>query len=211
MLLNCGAGQYSTHTPLDCKIKPVNPKGTQPWIFIGRTYAEVEAPILWTPDEKIKLTGKDPDAGKDWGQEEKGLTEDEMVGWHHWLNRHESEQTLEDSEGQGSLACCSPWGRIESNMTEQLSSRLPSQLMLTAINADSSPKKFIAYQGCPFYSSSQDHLLNQSPHTGKAMNLKFKSVNWHWLLSLGFNLTLILALWQSQDHTSLTIACLDFL
>ena len=80
------------------------------------------------------LAGKDPDAGKDWGQEEKGLTEDEMVGWHHWLNRHESEQTLEDSEGEGSLACCSPWGRIESNMTEQLNSRLPSQLMLTAIN-----------------------------------------------------------------------------
>ena len=94
--------------PLDSKeIKPVNPKENQSWIFTGRTDAEAEAPILWPPDVKSWLTGKDPDAGKDWRQE-KGMTEDEMVGWHHWLNGHEFEQTLEDSEGQGSLACCSP-------------------------------------------------------------------------------------------------------
>ena len=107
--------------PLYCKeIKPVNLKGNHPWIFIERTDAEAETPIVWPPDAKSWLAGKDPDAGKDWGQEEKGLTEDEMVGWHHRLNRHKSEQTLEDSEGQGSLACCSLWGHIESNMTEQL-------------------------------------------------------------------------------------------
>ena len=94
--------------PLDSKeIKPVNPKENQSWIFTGRTDAEAEAPIFWPPDVKSWLTGKDPDAGKDWRQE-KGMTEDEMVGWHHWLNGHEFEQTLEDSEGQGSLACCSP-------------------------------------------------------------------------------------------------------
>ena len=103
--------------PLDCKeIKPVNLKGNQPWIFIGRTDAEAEAPILWPPDGKSPLTGKDADAGKDWKQEEKGTTEDEMVGWHHRLKGHEFEQVPGDSEGQGSLACCSPWGRKESDM-----------------------------------------------------------------------------------------------
>ena len=102
------------------EIKPVNPKGNQPWIFTGRTDAEAEAPILWPPDAKSQIIGKDPDAGKDWGQEEKGMTEDEMIGWHHQLNRHESEQIPEDSEGQGSLACCSPWGWKESDTTEQV-------------------------------------------------------------------------------------------
>ena len=96
------AAAYST-------IKPVNPKGNQIWIFIGRTDAEAETPILWPPDAKSQLIGKDPDAGKDWGQEVKRVTEDEMAGWHHWLNGHEFEQTPGDSEGQGSLVCCSPW------------------------------------------------------------------------------------------------------
>ena len=90
-------------------VKPVNPKGNQPWIFIGRTDAEAKAPILWTPDAKSWLIGKDPDAGKDWGQE-KGTTEDEMVGWHYWLNGNEFEQVPGIGEGQGSLVCCSPWG-----------------------------------------------------------------------------------------------------
>ena len=91
------------------EINPVHPKGNQPWMFIGRTDAEAEALILWPPDANRQLTGKDPDAGKDWRQEEKGVAEDEMVGWHHWLNAHDFEQTLGDGEGQGSLACCSPW------------------------------------------------------------------------------------------------------
>ena len=100
----CGDGE-DTYESLDCKeIQPVNPKGNQSWIFIGRTDAEVEVPILWPPDAKRWLTGKDPNAGKDWGQEEKGVTEIEMVGWHHQLNGHEFEQILGDSEGQGSLA-----------------------------------------------------------------------------------------------------------
>ena len=91
--------------PLDSKeIKSVNPKGNQPWIFIGRTDVDAEAPILWPPDAKNWLIGKDPDAGKDWGQEEKGVTEDEMVGRHHRLNGHEFAQTLGDGERQGSLA-----------------------------------------------------------------------------------------------------------
>ena len=98
-------------SPLDCKkIKPINPKGNQPWIFIGRIDAKAEAPILWPPDSKSQLTGKDPDARNDWRQEEKGMTEDEMVGWHHRLNGHEFEQTLGVGDGQGGLVCCSSVG-----------------------------------------------------------------------------------------------------
>ena len=90
--------------PLDSKeIKPVSPKGNQPWILIGRTDAKAKAPILWLPDVKSWLIGKDPDAGEDWGQEEKGAAENEMVGWDHWLNGHEFEQILGDNEGQESL------------------------------------------------------------------------------------------------------------
>ena len=103
---------------LDCKIKAVNPKRYQPWIFTEWTDVEAEAPILWLLDVKSRLFGKDPDAGKDWGQEEKGETENEMVGMHHWLSGHDLGQTLRDSEGQGSLACCCPWGRKELDTTE---------------------------------------------------------------------------------------------
>ena len=101
---------------LDCKeIQPVHPKGNQPWVFIGRTDAEAKTPILWPPDVKSWLIEKDPDAGKDWRQEEKGTTEDEMVGWHHQFDGCEFEQTL------GSLACCSPWGhRVRHNWAAEL-------------------------------------------------------------------------------------------
>ena len=110
--------EKTLESSLDCKeSKSVNPKGNQPWIFIGRADAEAEVPILWPPDAKSWLIGKDLDAGKDWGQE-KRVTEDEMVGWSHRLNGHEFEQTLEDSEWQGSLECYSPWGHQESDMTQ---------------------------------------------------------------------------------------------
>ena len=96
-------------SPLDCKeIQPVHPKGDQPWIFIGRTDVEAETPILWPPDEKSWLVGKDPDAGKDWGQE-KGMTEDEMVGWHHRLDGHGFGWTPGVGDGQGGLPCCGSW------------------------------------------------------------------------------------------------------
>ena len=105
--------EKTLESPLDCrKIKPVTPKGNQSWIFIGRT--EAEAPILRSPEAKSWLTGKDPDAGKDWRQEEDAATEDEMVGWHQWLSGHGFEQTLGDSEGQGSLACCRVHGVAKS-------------------------------------------------------------------------------------------------
>ena len=120
-----------THSPLDSKeIKPVNPKGNQPWIFIGRTDAGPEVPKLWPPDVKRRLIGKDPDAGNGWGQEEKGTREDEMVGCHHWLYRHEFEQTQGHSEGQGSLVHCSPWGCRESDTTEQLNNSYIQKLFL---------------------------------------------------------------------------------
>ena len=113
--------EKTLESPLDCReIKSVHPKGNQSWIFIGRTDAESEAPILWPPDAKNWLIGKDPDAEKDWRQEEKGTTEDEMVGWHHRLDGHEFEQASGVADGQGSLACCSPWGRKQLDMTEQL-------------------------------------------------------------------------------------------
>ena len=111
MLLNCGVGKDSWGS-LDCKeVQPVHPKGNQSWIFIGRTDAEAGTPILWPPDAKSWLTGKDPDAGRDWGQEEKGTTEDEMVGWHHCLNGYEFGWTPGVGDGQGGLACCGSWGR----------------------------------------------------------------------------------------------------
>ena len=120
MLLNYGA-EKTLESCLDEKeIKLIDPKVNQPWILIGRTDAEAEAPILKPSDAKSWFIGKDPDARKDWRQGEKGVTEDEMVGWHHWHNGHEFEQALGDSEGQGSLACCNSWGRKESDTTEWL-------------------------------------------------------------------------------------------
>ena len=118
-------------TPLDYKeIKPVHPKGNQPWICIGRTDAEADTPMLWPPDVKNWLIGKDPDAGKDFGQEEKGTTEDEMVGWHYWLDGHEFEQALEVGDGQGSLVCCNPWSRKELDTTEQLNWTETKELLM---------------------------------------------------------------------------------
>ena len=111
--------EKTLESPLDNKeIKPVNPKGNQSWIFIEST--DAEAPILWPPAMKSWLFGKDPDARKDWSQEEKGMTEGEMVGWHRWLNGHEFERAPEIGDGQGGLACCDSWGCKELDMTERL-------------------------------------------------------------------------------------------
>ena len=108
-------------SPLDCKeIKSVHPKGNQSWLFIGSADVEAKTPILWPPDLKNWLIWKDPDAGQDWRQEEKGMTEDETVGWHHQFDGYEFQQALGLGDGQGGLACCSPWGCKESDTTEQL-------------------------------------------------------------------------------------------
>ena len=135
-LLNCGVGEdsweslgcfwtvvleKSLESPLNCKeIQPVHPKGDQSWAFISKTDFEAEPPTLWPPDAKSWLFGKDPDSGKDWGQEEKGTTEDEMIGWHHQHNGHGFEWTPGVGDGQGGLACCGSWVRKEVDTTEQL-------------------------------------------------------------------------------------------
>ena len=113
--------EKTLESPLDCKeIQPVHPKGDQSWVFFGRTDAEAETPIFWPADAKNCLIWRDPDAGKDWRQEEKGMIEDETAGWHHWLNGHEFTSAPGVGDGQGSLACCGPWRRKESDVTERL-------------------------------------------------------------------------------------------
>ena len=107
--------EKTLESPLDCKeIQPVHPKGDQSWVFIGRTDVETETPILWPSEVKSWLIGKDPVAGKDWGQEEKGMTEDEMLGWHHRLNGHGFGWTLAVGDGRGGLACCGSWSQLQS-------------------------------------------------------------------------------------------------
>ena len=118
--LNCDL-EKTLESPLDCKkIQPVPPKGDQSWVFIGRTDVEAQTPILWPPDVKSWLIWKDPDAGKDWVGEEKGTTEDEMVGWHYWLNGHVFGWTPGVDDGQGGLVCCGSRGRKELDTTEWL-------------------------------------------------------------------------------------------
>ena len=120
MLLNYGVGEDSWESLGSKEIQPVYPKGDHFLVFIGRTDAVAETPILWPPHAKSWLIGKNPDAGRDWGQEEKGTTEDEMAGWHHRVDGHESESTPGVGDGQGGLACCDSWGRNESDTTERL-------------------------------------------------------------------------------------------
>ena len=113
--------EKTLENPFDCKeIQPVHSKGDQPWDFFGRNDAKAETPVLWPPHAKSWLIGKDSDAGRDWGQEEKGTTEDEMAGWHHWLDGRESEWTPGVGDGQGGLACCNSWRRKESDTTKWL-------------------------------------------------------------------------------------------
>ena len=113
--------EKTLESPLDCKeIQPVHSKGYQPWGFFGRNDAKAETPVLWPPHAKSWLSGKDSAAGRSWGQEEKGMTEDEMAGWHHWLDERESGWTPGVGDGQGGLACCDSWGRKELDTTERL-------------------------------------------------------------------------------------------
>ena len=120
MLLNCGVGEGSWESLGLQEDPPVHSEGDQSWDFFGRNDTKAETPILWPPHAKSWLIGKDSDAGRDWGQEEKGMTEDEMGGWHHWLDGRESEWIPGTGDGQGGLVCCHSWGRKESDMTEWL-------------------------------------------------------------------------------------------
>jgi len=129
-------------SPLDCKeIQPVHSEGDQPWVFFGRNDAKAETPVLWPPHSKSWLIGKDSDARRDWGQEEKGTTEDEMARWHHWLDAHEFGWTLGVGEGQGGLVCCDSWGRKESDTTEWLN--------WTELNWRKNPEKAMAPHSSP--------------------------------------------------------------
>ena len=128
--------------PLDCKeIQSGHSKGDQPWVFFGRN--DAKAPVLWPPHVKSWLIGKDPDAGRVWGQEEKGTTEDEMSGWHHWLNGRESEWTPGVGDVQGGLACCDSWGRKESDTTERLDWTELNWTMITEFMVTLSVKYFL--------------------------------------------------------------------
>jgi len=149
--------ERTLESPLNSReIKPVNRKGSKPWLFTGRTDAEAEAPILWPSNAKNWLTGKDPNAGKDWGQEEEGVTEDEMVEWHHRLNGHEFEQTLGDGEGQGRLACCSPWSCKELDTTYQVNNiYMPGTVEgLVRQQWTTQPKAVLS---CSFHSTQMDN------------------------------------------------------
>ena len=148
-------------SPLDSKeIKPVNSKENQPSIFTERTDAEVEAPIIWPPDVNSWLIGKDPDAGKDWRLEKKGVTEDEMVGWHHWLNWHESKQTQGSGERQGSLAYCSPWGHKELDTTEGLNNNNDKTVwVILGRVVSEGPSRMVTFEQTPEWSEGKN-LVN---------------------------------------------------
>ena len=162
---------------LDSKeIQPVNTKGNQSWIFIGRTGAEAEAPVLGSPVVKSWLIGKDPDAGKDRGQEEKGTTEDKMVGWHHWLNGHEFEQTLGDGEGQGRLAYYSSWGSKQWDMTEWLS----KNNMFSSSKCTRSYLPFGLYPLRMKISKSWAPLMFRNPSLGNWSSPVFAITREHW-------------------------------
>ena len=204
--------EKNLESALDCKeIQPVHPKGNQSWIFIGRTDAEAETPILWPPDMKNWLTGKDSDSGKDWRQEEKGTTKDEMVGWHHQLHGYEFEQAPEVGDGQGSLACCSPRACKESDTTEQLNwiftisfwnRFLPVLFFSRERNQDLRSKKLVSHwkQECwdlnglltsesedGFWAPSSPSLLNGTgkPHPRIVIPLRWCPLTqfpWLWLM-----------------------------
>ena len=151
--------EKTLESPLDCKkTQSVHPKGNQSWIFNGRTYAEADTPILWPTDTKNWLVWKSLDAGKDWGQEEKGTREDEMVTWHHRLNGHEFEQAPGVGDGQGSPACCRPWGPKELEQTELLN--WPDMLLGYLANSIS---LFTLLALPQFFSNPLDHSYG-SPH-----------------------------------------------
>ena len=174
-----------------CKeIKPVNPKGNQPWIFIGRTNAKAKPPILWPRDVKSWLTEKGPDSGRDWGQEQEA-TEDEAVEWHHQLNGHECEQTLGDGEGQGSLTCCSSWGCKESDTTEWLNnysgdsltfpnfrSKIPKKAESLKIQPGLKSAYCLTFLWIPNKSSLLANLLAQWMPSGSAVLGVFLKIIW---------------------------------
>ena len=175
--------EKTLESPLDCKeIQPVYPKD-QSCVFTGRTDIEAETPILWSPDVKNWLLGKDPDAGKDWGQEEKGTTEDEMAGWHQWLNGHGFGWTPGVGDGQGGLACCGSWGRKESDTTEWLNW---TELFMKDIR----PASHLINPVQTFHCVSVEQIpeySNQVPPGFFSTGRHFSLVSFNWVLLVSFN------------------------
>ena len=165
--------EKTLESPLDSKeIQPVHSEGNQSWIFIGRTDAEAETPIIWPPDAKIWLIWKDPDAGKDWRREEKGTKEDEMVGWHHRLNGHEFEKVPGVDDGQGSLACCNPQSSIELDRTERLNwtkTKIPASIKLTFWEKQTLKQKC---KGLPWWLSGKESASHCRRHGCKPWSRK---------------------------------------
>ena len=157
--------EKTLESPLDSKdIKPVNPKENHPWIFTRKTEAEAEAPVVWPPDVKNQLIGKDPEAGKDWRQKEKGVTGNEMVGWHHQLKRQEPEKTMGDSEGQKILACCSSWGCKELDRTQQLNNiKCVSVQFSCSVMSDSLRPHGLQHARLPCPLPTPGHYSNSCP------------------------------------------------
>ena len=186
MPLNCGVGEDSWES-LGLQGDPtLHPKGDQSWVFIGRTEVEAETPIFWPPDAKSWLIGKDPDAGKDWRHEEKGMTEDEMVGWDHQLNGHEFEQAPGELDGQENLACYSPWSCKELDMTEQLNWNVAVNLVdARGINIIAAAAAKLL-QLCPTLCDPMDGSPSGSPVPGifQARTLEWVAISfseaWKW-------------------------------
>ena len=177
--------EKTLESPLDSKeVQPVHPKGNQSWIFIRRTDAEAETPILWPPDAKNWLIWKDPDAGKDWRWEEKGMTEDEMVEWHHRLDGHEFEQALGVGDGQGSLVCYSQWGRKELDRTERLNwteGQGPNLIGLVSLQAPSLASPQCLHQGKARWGWNQKIALCKP---GRVTPETKSGAPWSWNFSL---------------------------
>ena len=180
--------EKTLESPLDGKeIQPVHPKGEQSWVFFGRTDVEAETPILWPPYAKSWLIGKDSDAGKDWGQEEKGTTEDEMVGWHHWLDRHGFGWTPGVGDGQGGLACCNSWGRKKSDTTERLNWEGFTDSSAGKNAGDTEYESLILGQEDPLEEGMATHssvLAWEIPWTeepGRLQSMGSQTVGQHWV------------------------------
>ena len=196
--------EKTLESPLDCKeIQPVHSEGDQPWDFFGRNDAKAETLILWPPHAKSWLIGKDSDAERDWGQEEKGTTEDEMAGWHHWLDGHDFEWTPGVGDGQGGLACCDSWGCKESDTIERLIWSdliwLKQSLSFTVVILKSSPCKF-------HESASADNVFVQSIHEKPSLLSEFPFVS---LLRKRSAFKKLLLWWGSKKSQACFYYCLS--
>ena len=185
--------EKTVESPLDYKeIQPVHSKGDQPWDFFGRNDAEAETPVIWPPHAKNWLIGKDSDGGRDWGQEEKGMTEDEMAGWHHWLDGRESEWTPGVGNGQGVLPCCDSWGHSESDTTEQLDwIDACTERLLRVKSQRTSPGHM---------SLALRRRLHFKIHFSWGVCVHFRRLSWHQFTSEGQSKMICLKEYKDQEN-----------